>query len=639
MNNESKRKKFIGDLIRQLDTTKKEDWQRRNIALIKLKASITDPEQPLRFTSHEIALLRVALFQQLEDLRSTIVKEACNIVAKMAELMPKEFESSAPMFLKVLLSRLHVSVKVIADAMDGCIRALITHLPCKVLLPQIVQGTRDLKNTVLRQRCLEYVLLMLQIVPKDKLETHRDSFEEILSRALDDASKDIRSVARDSLYLFATHWPDRARQLVSTLDSTVRKVLSNDPGFEHLLIDESNCSLALKTTCDSLASTASTSTLTSSANSISTVTSTSSSTRDTPHENSPVVAALGDYVEEQRGRSLSSASHERAHFPSSQDDCSLSRFARVLSPSPSQSRDSSLSPPDSPRSTRSVIVSKTKSSTAKRGRRRSVGPLSPTSTNVSAALSSLHLVDTSSLSSVSSPPHESLPAKPSRRGLPKPLAKNPLKATPSLATKATPKAASLRARTGSSGSSGKLGNSTSVFAATKPKTTTPNSDDGRTRATKTDNNASNVKTKERSLKTTTSATARSVARVSDSVGAAQNSTTASSSSDNLSKSSAQSSLSSHVQAASSPLSLSASTTSPLPSGATTTLTSLPILSSLTPIAASNSATTPTPWSLVRPRPLEESTEVLLLKLRRLLERSRRSVLRDRTYFSQNTPNE
>jgi hypothetical protein len=85
MDTESKRKKFIADLVQQLDTTNREDWQRRSIALIKLKAAITDPETPLKFTAREITQLRVVLFQQLEDLRSTIVKEACNIVAKMVD--------------------------------------------------------------------------------------------------------------------------------------------------------------------------------------------------------------------------------------------------------------------------------------------------------------------------------------------------------------------------------------------------------------------------------------------------------------------------------------------------------------------------------------------------------------------------
>jgi hypothetical protein len=89
MDNDSKRKKFIADLVRQLDITNREDWQRRNIALIKLKALITDPEQPLKLTSREITQLRVALLQQLEDLRSTIVKEACNIIAKMVMMTKK----------------------------------------------------------------------------------------------------------------------------------------------------------------------------------------------------------------------------------------------------------------------------------------------------------------------------------------------------------------------------------------------------------------------------------------------------------------------------------------------------------------------------------------------------------------------
>jgi deoxycytidine triphosphate deaminase len=75
------KKQKLAEFAKKLED--KDDWTKRNAALIDMQKLITDPEEPLKLTSREIIALRVALFQQLEDLRSTIVREGCGLVAKM----------------------------------------------------------------------------------------------------------------------------------------------------------------------------------------------------------------------------------------------------------------------------------------------------------------------------------------------------------------------------------------------------------------------------------------------------------------------------------------------------------------------------------------------------------------------------
>jgi len=78
------KKQKLAEFAKKLDD--KDDWTKRNNALIDMQKLITDPEEPLKLTSREIIALRVALFQQLEDLRSTIVREACGLVSKMVRV-------------------------------------------------------------------------------------------------------------------------------------------------------------------------------------------------------------------------------------------------------------------------------------------------------------------------------------------------------------------------------------------------------------------------------------------------------------------------------------------------------------------------------------------------------------------------
>jgi hypothetical protein len=75
------KKQKLAEFAKKLED--KDDWTKRNAALVDMQKLITDPEEPLKLTSREIIALRVALFQQLEDLRSTIVREGCGLVAKM----------------------------------------------------------------------------------------------------------------------------------------------------------------------------------------------------------------------------------------------------------------------------------------------------------------------------------------------------------------------------------------------------------------------------------------------------------------------------------------------------------------------------------------------------------------------------
>jgi len=153
--------------------------------------------------------------------------------------MPTEFEPSATMFLQVLLGRLHVSVKAMADSTDSCIRALVNHLSIKVMLPQIALGSKDLKNTTLRRRCLEYTLLMLQLHGAEAAQPFCEVFEEVVSRALGDASLECRSTARDILHLYREYFPDRAAKVVQSIDRTVRKTLELSFDVNPLLLSES----------------------------------------------------------------------------------------------------------------------------------------------------------------------------------------------------------------------------------------------------------------------------------------------------------------------------------------------------------------------------------------------------------------
>lgn len=83
--NDAAKKQKLTEFAKKLED--KDDWTKRNAALVEMQKLITDPEEPLKLTSREIIALRVTLFSQIEDLRSTIVRESCGLVAKMVRVL------------------------------------------------------------------------------------------------------------------------------------------------------------------------------------------------------------------------------------------------------------------------------------------------------------------------------------------------------------------------------------------------------------------------------------------------------------------------------------------------------------------------------------------------------------------------
>ncbi|KAK4363653.1 hypothetical protein RND71_018894 [Anisodus tanguticus] len=174
------------------------------------------------------------LSTQLSDRRSSIIKQACHLLNFLSKELLGDFEACAEMFIPVLFKLVVITVLVIAESADNCIKTMLRN--CKVgrALPRIADSAKNDKNAVLRARCCEYALLILEHWP-DASEVQRSAelYEDLIKCCVADAMGEVRSTARTLYRMFVRTWPERSRRLFMSLDPAIQRIINEEDGGIH----------------------------------------------------------------------------------------------------------------------------------------------------------------------------------------------------------------------------------------------------------------------------------------------------------------------------------------------------------------------------------------------------------------------
>ncbi|QHN85814.1 CLIP-associated protein [Arachis hypogaea] len=174
------------------------------------------------------------LSTQLSDRRSSIVKQACHLLCFLSKELLGDFEACAEMFIPVLFKLVVITVLVIAESADNCIKTMLRNCKVARVLPRIADCAKNDRNAVLRARCCEYALLVLEHWP-DAPEIHRsaDLYEDMIKCCVSDAMSEVRSTARICYRMFAKTWPERSRRLFSSFDPVIQRLINEEDGGIH----------------------------------------------------------------------------------------------------------------------------------------------------------------------------------------------------------------------------------------------------------------------------------------------------------------------------------------------------------------------------------------------------------------------
>ncbi|OQR88259.1 CLIP-associating protein [Achlya hypogyna] len=206
------------------------DWTKRveALRLVGTWATAEHTHSSHAFVSgiHE---LRDAIADQVGDLRSAVVKEACATIAILASTMKDAaFQAHVDTFLASLLKALVVSVEVVSGAADSCIRTILvsTRTGHHAVLPKVVQAATS-RSPVLRRCAVEYLGLVAASWNTKAMLRHNvpDTIAKLLLLGLCDGNCGVRAASRKSFWTFQARFPAKAKLVWEKLDAATKNAL------------------------------------------------------------------------------------------------------------------------------------------------------------------------------------------------------------------------------------------------------------------------------------------------------------------------------------------------------------------------------------------------------------------------------
>lgn len=150
-------------LRKQMDliATSDEEWDVRVKAMETIEDILREGEiQDVKGFWKEMSVLKKRISTQLDDLRSSIIKQACLLLVAVADCVGDEekFSSFFKHCLPHLFSKLYVTIKVIRESADECTKAVIRRSKALVdCIPTIADAAVNDSHPQVRHHCVEYL--------------------------------------------------------------------------------------------------------------------------------------------------------------------------------------------------------------------------------------------------------------------------------------------------------------------------------------------------------------------------------------------------------------------------------------------------------------------------------------------------
>ncbi|XP_057480107.1 CLIP-associated protein-like [Actinidia eriantha] len=210
------------------------DWSIRIVAMQRVEGLVIGGATDYPSFRGFLKQLVGPLSTQLSDRRSTIVKQACHLLCFLSKEFLGDFEACAEAFIPVLFKLVVITVLVIAESADNCIKTMLRNCKVSRVLPRIADCAKNDRNAVLRARCCEYALLILEYwADAPEIQRAADLYEDFIRCCVADAMSEVRATARTCYRMFAKTWPDRSRRLFLSFDPVIQRVINDEDGGMH----------------------------------------------------------------------------------------------------------------------------------------------------------------------------------------------------------------------------------------------------------------------------------------------------------------------------------------------------------------------------------------------------------------------
>lgn len=215
------------------------DWSQRVRALKDLQqimktlspVSSTDPCGGGGVLGSLLQRILPGLCMQLQDKRSSLVKEVCSAINSMSEMLGQDFEPAAPKLVSALFSLTFVTVRVISVAAVECLHAICARIRPPTLLTELSKGLADV-HMPMRQCAVSLLAEMMALRSAEELSPHVSSLVDMVVKALNDPGVGVRSKGKDAFTHMSTKFPTHAHRMLMRVAGAMRTQLSKQLGHE-----------------------------------------------------------------------------------------------------------------------------------------------------------------------------------------------------------------------------------------------------------------------------------------------------------------------------------------------------------------------------------------------------------------------
>lgn len=218
----------------------KKDWKERLNGMQKLHGIVLGGAHNYEFFRANLSQLKMPLEEQLQDLRSSIVRETCDCISVLSQNLHQEFSILAQYFLEGLQKLIVNTVQIMADSANLCIREILINCNMPKYIQKIVELMKGTKHKVQKIRNAEYLLLVLQTYSGASLSRYIDLLKEGISISIVDGTHEVRKAGRRSFWEFNTLFPEDAQRLFITFDLSVQKIIQNEEQDDYQLFQSTS---------------------------------------------------------------------------------------------------------------------------------------------------------------------------------------------------------------------------------------------------------------------------------------------------------------------------------------------------------------------------------------------------------------
>ncbi|PUZ78233.1 hypothetical protein GQ55_1G436800 [Panicum hallii var. hallii] len=227
------------DLLREIEKVAStlqpdNEWSIRITAMQRVEGLVLGGAADYSAFPMLLKQLVTPLITQLLDRRSSVVKQACHLLNFLSKELLRDFEPYAELLIPVLLKNVVITILVIAESADNCIKEMLRNCKVARILPRIIEFAKNDRSAVLRARCCEYAILMLEYwVDTPEIQRSAYLYEDLIKCCIEDATSEVRSNARACYRMFSRIWPERSRMLYSSFEPSRQKMINDEDAETH----------------------------------------------------------------------------------------------------------------------------------------------------------------------------------------------------------------------------------------------------------------------------------------------------------------------------------------------------------------------------------------------------------------------